>query len=340
MNQTYSKKLAFINFAMLTLLSSIIISNALIVGNAKFSYVILVLFIPILFLILIVGKFKDRFILSRIYKRKITKLILILYLFLSFIFMTIISVNIINQFFYFSMPDYFFIIVSVFVTMYIASLSNNNLVNLSFTIFVILLLINLLRIFNVSKGTYDFIIHDIQSFKFDFNFEILLLSGLFLDGIILFFYNDDNKRLSKKWYIISTCLGVVMSIFIMLENYLHIPYQFLNNSFFPSFTRYKMTIGPKYIEHFDVLLLINTIILIIIKCAISLRTLRLLLKIKQNFKNQIILSFFFILLIELVIQFFNLNMKTMYYCSLFLGGLLLLFYLNFFIFRRKNHENT
>lgn len=264
---TKNKNIQFIIFqTILSSLSYFLLLNHLIITNFPKIAFLIPLFIGTLTIILFLILPKKNIFLNN----KIIKTILSIYLYLSSALYIIICSYIITHYFFTNMPYLQSSIILILIILLFSSFKNKYVYDVSSFAFLILIFVNLIVIFNTSFFKTDLIYNISLSFNFS-NYSLLYIISflyLFLDPIITYFIQNDISI--KKNIIISTIISSLFSSITIFINYLYFGYQYLKLSLFPGFNALITFIGPEFIDHFTILILIDVLCWCVLKCAYNI----------------------------------------------------------------------
>lgn len=327
-------KILFINSILIIFTNAITMSNLLIKQIPSMT-----IFIPAITLIILLllsfflPKFKKS-ILKYVNKNIFIKIVLIIYLTLSTLFILTSCFNLISRFFYIKTPIFLIILTTVLGMVFLSKMPLNRMLNLFFFILILVVLYNFLKFITISKGT-SLIIDDIN---FNYNPILIILSTIFpyLDTLILYLFISDSKPLmNKKTFIYSSIIITFFTTYSILENFLYLPPTILSKMFYPVLFKYKALAGGKYFDNLTNILFTDTIILILFKGAINLYTLRILLNLKH--KSNVFVSFtiVFTLLLTGIYYLKLLEVNLVLILGYILSGLLFIFYFYLIYLKRK-----
>lgn len=319
--------MTFFNILFLNLLLT---SNLAIHFFPKNAYLIpLLLGLIAIFLYLLLPKLKQNF--QNSFMKSNLRVILLFYLYFSTLLLLYVSFQIFSHFFYFITPTYLLIIVMMFF-LFITKISFKPLFSLLIIHYVVIFLLMLIILANFSHK--DFYLLDF-SFSFSKPYLILGLISLSLDNILLIFV-PTKKTINKFNFIIGIFLGSLFSCWFILDNYTFVNFKFFYDLDFPSLYRYKIYIGPKYIEHLDNFLNLFLSFYIFLKALFNMELFRIYSLKKNNYIFRFILFTSFALI--LIILYYMIPFKISYcFIPVVILSLVLVF-LMFSLWRFKNDE--
>lgn len=264
------KTINFIIYQSLTYIFSFyyILNNYLIKYFPKYSFMIPVMLCIILlpFLILL-----PKYNLSRFKNSFLLKFIKSTYYLLSNIVYITIGVYTITHYFYGNIGFNLLTVLFVLIILLISLFKNKQIYNITTTIFIIVFALNFLILLNTSFGDLK-LLYDLD-FKNIFNKDVVYIIGilfLFLDPIIFYFNNSIESNINiKKSIIISLLISSSLTSLIIFVNYLFYSHAYLQTLIFPAFSSLSVYLGPEFIDHFTILILINVFVFIILKCSFN-----------------------------------------------------------------------
>lgn len=328
------KKQNNLNFIIYhTLLSTLglflVCNNYLIKINPKSSFIwIIVLGLLSIILLLFLPNKID----NKKHQNIIKHLLSLYYILSSSLYLSLATYIII--YYFFSNMNYFILPLLLLLMILLFSFFKKVILyNVGLLILIITFLLNFVFIFNTSLGDIN-LIHNIINSKFSIINFVKLFSMLFLFiDPIAFYYNNiiDNKTNIKKSIIISNTFATIISSFTILINYLFYSYQYLDTINYPAFSSIFLFLGPEFIDHFSIMILINILIFIFLKCSMNI----------NSISSKKFINIFSCLIIYLVIiisfKYYTNYIELTYHFGLILSILILLIYL-FTIFGKKEKE--
>ena len=329
---TNNKNIQFIIFqTVLSSLSFFLLFNHLCISNfPKISFLI-----PIALCVLTIMLFAilpDKFNFTN---SKIFKIVITIYLYLSTALYIIISTYIITDYFFTNMPYLQSSIILILIILLFSNFKNKYIYDVSSIIFLILIFINLITIFNTSIFKTD-LLYNISFNENITNYSLLYMVSFlyfFLDPIINYFIHDDINI--KKGIITSNIISSIVSFITIFINYLYFGYQYLEMSLFPGFSALITFIGPEFLDHFTILILINALCWVLLKGAYNISY------IGNIFKNNVysnLLSF----ILLFAVCYFTFRYSFGFSQINFLFGLvlsILIFFIYFFIIIKKEEKH-
>ena len=329
---TKNKNIQFIIFqTVLSSLNFFLLFNHLCISNfPKISFLIPI--VICIFVILLFTQLPNKFNFAT---NKIFKVCLSIYLYLSTALYIIISTYIITDYFFTNMPYLQSSIILILIILLFSNFRNEYIYDVSSFIFLILIFINFITIFNTSMFRTDLFYNITLDENFD-NYSLLYIVSflyLFLDPIINYYIHNDINL--KKGIITSTVISSIISFLTIFINYLYFGYQYLEMSLFPGFNALITFIGPEFLDHFTIIILINALCWVILKGAYNISY------VSNVFKSNVYSNFLsFILLFA--ICYFTLKYSFGFTQINFVFGLILsslIFFIYFFIILRKEKKD-
>lgn len=274
---------------------------------------------------------------ARIMKNPFFRIILIVYLIISTIFFLTIGLMVLSNNFYFTTPSYILIMLVGASIVFLTLSPLSSFLNVALIVLVSVAVINILQIVNVN--TRDISIMLPLSFQIPKIYQLVALICYFFDLLIFYFLSyPKNTAMNKKTFILSTIITIIISTWFILDNYTYFSYQFFQGLDFPSLYRFKIYIGPKYLEHFDILIAINVTSFLVIKGTLNISLLRSALGIKPKFGRTLILTALICGLTGLGLAKLPPRTSTMMIPSYIMTGLIMIIYL-YLVTRREKSES-
>lgn len=274
---------------------------------------------------------------SRVMKRPFFRIVLAIYLLISTIFFLTICLMILKSNFYFTTPSYILIVLAGACVVFLTLSPLASFLNVALTVLVVVAFINGLQIVNVNTRDVSLLLP--LNFKIPKVYQLLMFLCYFFDILIFYFLNfPKNSAMNKKTFILSTIITTIISTWFILDNYTYFSYQFFQGLDFPSLYRFKIYIGPKYLEHFDILLAINVTTFMIIKGGLNTSLLRSTLGIKPKFGRTLIITTIICALTWLGLTYLPPRTTSLIIPSWIMSGLILIIYV-YLITRRVKNES-
>lgn len=320
-----SVKVILITFINTMFLNCIITSNVLMHLFPRNAYIIsflLGIFVTLLYLII---PTKNTNFQSKVLNSKFTRIILIFYIIISTVLITLSSIKILSDYFFFLTPTFLIIAVLLFFVALVGSVNIHSIMNIMLILFVILLITSQIHFLNTN--TRDFRLLLPISFYFKKPYLALVLLFPFLDNLLFFTIPSVTSNPPSKWnFVIGSLIGSMLSTWFIMDNYLFLDYRFFDNMLFPSLFRYRLYTGPKYFEHLDIFLCIYICSYIFIKLTLNLEILRQLFKKQNTFIYRLGTCLFLGAIITFLFYNYVLNHSFIIITSLISTILILIFY--------------
>lgn len=330
-------KVIFLSFCNLVILNSMIGSNLAIRLSPAYAY-----FIPLIIggisviLLIFIPKINNDSI-SKILKGKIFRFIIVIYLFLSTIFILYTAFKLLAFKLYFITPIYLLIIVSLFFIFLLGKLNLKTIISVNTLIYILIIGSTFLMFADTNKNDFRLLL----PFKFYLNspLRLLALIGIFLDSILYLFVPLTNNQTISKWnFVIGNILGSLLSSWFIIYSYTSLNYQFFIDLPFPALYRYRIYAGPRYLEHLDVFFDFFVCSYFILKATFNLELFRIYFKAKNNFFFR--LGTIVLIGIAVLFAFYHTSNEHIYmfYPMIVLSSLMIIIY--FGLWRYRNHERN
>lgn len=312
---------------LLTLGLFLVCNNYVMRVDSKSSIILLLIpsIISIICLLFLPNKISTSF-----KKNKFISLTLSLYYIISTsLFISLATYIII--FYFFSNMNFLMLSLLLLLMVFLFSTFNKKAIyNVGLLILIITFLLNFVFLFNTSLGELNLIYNVINSkITLVNSLKSLCLLFIFLDPIV-FYYNNiiDNKNNIKRNIIISIICSSLISILSIGINYLFYSHQYLQTLIYPAFSSIFLFLGPEFIDHFSIMILINILVFIYVKCSLNLNS------ISKNSSLNIFSCLLIYLLIIFMFNIFNSYTKLTFFFGIILTILILIIYM-FTIFKNK-----
>lgn len=327
-----AKNIQFIIFqSVLSSLSYFLLLNHLCISNfPRISFVIPIVLgiFTIIFFTLLPKK-------NSLLNNNFVKTCLTIYLYLSTTLFIIINSYIITDYFFTNMPFLQTSIILILIILLFSNFKINYVYDVTSFVFLILIIINSIIIFNTSFFKIDLLYNLSFNEKINSYSLLYIISFLYLffDPIINYFIHEEITL--KKNLIISTIISSIFSFITIFINYLYFAHQYLEFSLFPGFNALLTFIGPEFLDHFSILILIDALCFVILKGSYNISIIRNLFKdnVYSNILSFVILFSICYIIFNYTIGFSELNLIV----GIVLTVLIFLIY--FFIILRKEKEN-
>lgn len=293
--------------------------------NSAWIVVIIMIIFNLLLFLPFKGLPKGTNLLKRLKNKYFLRIILLIYLFFSICFNTIIVSLTINKFFYFNSNVLITSFVLLLASIIISRESFNKIISFAITLFIIIMPLYIIPFTHFEERDFNLIfpiylklsdlIYTIPLFMFPLEH---LIHGIFCDQM--------EKGFSRKTLILSCLFEGLYILFIMLDAQTLVGANFYVNMYYPGVFRWLVYQGNKFIENYDIFLLIIIIVTYIFKLAYYLHLSRKLLFIKSINKNYFLIFIFSFILISILYIFNNiLGVLSVIYLYVSLGILLILY---------------
>lgn len=304
------------NAKNINLIIFMICSNMVLYSQISFStfinnlenyahYGLLCYLVPIIIVCFLYKGFKKGFNpIINIEKNIVIKFISIVYLSVFSIIILYLTSTVIKVQFYSELPILIIFIGLITTCIYLSLNSPNQIINISSIFFIIILLFNLVPFFHIQERNFNLLL----PIGINKNIYKCFIIFLFPLDNIIFSINSASydKGFSRKTFLIGNLCSFSLLLIIFLDNLTLLSYKYYVGTIFSPFIRWSVYQGNKFIESYEILLLIIIIITTIFRVAYNLSTTRILLKYKKNIKSSAVI--FTILLIILTILYMFINM--------------------------------
>ena len=281
MDQKVNFKILFTCGVLNVLSTSFVSSNALVKLFPQNSYLVPLYLMPILLLLCFFLPKGKTSLLKIVMKKPVWRYIMISYHITYTCILLALGIQLITTYFYLETSYVLLIILIAFVCCHLARLGTTSIFNIFFYTMIALVGMNLLILFNTTPREFHLILP--LNLGIPKPYLALIPIAMYLDGLYYFFLIDEKKpAMNQKTMIFTTLIVTVISALMILENYLFVDYNILQHIRFPVQFRYRLYHGNKYIEHFDLILLFNAIVMLIAKVVMHINFNRILLKAKKK----------------------------------------------------------
>lgn len=260
--------------------------------------------IPIIILCFLYKGFKKGYNpIININKNIIIKFLCIIYLSLFSIILLYLTSTVLKVQFYNELPILIIYVGLIVTCIYLSTNSPNQIINVSSLFFIIIILFNIIPFFHMQERNFNLLLPIGINNKIYKCFIILLFP---LDNII-FSINSAlyDKGFSRKTFLIGNICAFSLLLIIFLDNMSLLSYKYYLGTIFSPFIRWSVYQGNKFIESYEILLLIIMIITTIFRVAYNLSTIRILLKHKKNIKLSGIIFTILLVILSILYMFIN-----------------------------------
>ena len=259
----------------------------------------LILFIPFK------GLPKGINLLKKIKNNKFIKLLILIYLLFSITLNTLIVSFTINKFFYFNSSVLITCLVILITGLIISKESLNKIITINIVFFIMIIPFYLIPFTHIEERDFSLLLPIyLKSLDLIYAFPLLmfplehLIHGIFCDQM--------EKGFDKKSIILSFLFEGLYIFLIMIDAQTLIGANFYVDMEYPGVFRWLIYQGNKFIENYDIFLLIIIIVTYIFKLSFYLFALRNILFKKINIKTY---SFLFIIIFILISLIYSINNK-------------------------------
>ena len=237
---------------------------------------------------------------------KFIKIILTVYALLSSVLLISFSSKLLSYYFYNNNSFILITLLLLFICLLISTFKQIMIFDISTTVFIIVFIINLIVLLNTSTPSFNLLyninIYDIANNK---TFLVLCMLFILLEPIIFYLNDLSNNANIKMCTCASTIISMVISSILIFVNYLYYSKEYLSLNIYPFFTAINSFLGPEFIDHFTIIILINTVSFTLLKISYYL-------SLASSFTNSNKFSkVFFTLTIFLACIFiFNINLSN------------------------------
>ncbi len=197
--------------------------------------------------------------------------ILNLYSLLSSVLLIWFSSKLLSYYFYNNNSFILIVLLLLFICFLISTFKQIIIFDIATTVFIIVFILNFVVLLNTSTPSFN-LIHNINFNLITNNRTFLILSMLFilLDPITFYLNNLSNNANIRKCISISSIISMIFSSIFIFINYLYYSKEYLNLNIYPFFTALNSFLGPEFIDHFTIIILINTVTFTLLKISFNL----------------------------------------------------------------------
>jgi len=303
-------------------------------GSSSWFLIILLIFISILFLFFFKGFNKEFNAIKFIHNNIFIKLLLSIYIIFVISILNISGCLIIKKFFYTNISVLFLSIINIITAIILSLSSPKRIISTSLVFFFFILFLYLIPITSTINRTLSFLFPIKVDIK---NLSKIILVLLFpLESTLMLVFNNQTKDgIKRKHLIISVTLILVSLLFITIDSITLLSPNFLKQLDYSSFYRWNFLSSNIIIQNFDIVIFIILFTTLIFRLSYYIKILKISLKIKEkNISNVILIFFFSIILFVLNINTNNLSLifdKLVYF-------MFFIIFLIFIIFTFKSME--
>lgn len=314
-NSTFILFLSLSNILIISEISSSLLFNNY--GNNSWLVIIIYLLFVILISLLFNG-FNIN-ITKYIKKKYLVKLVLVVYLYLSIVLMIFLTSVAIKNEFYPSININIIITTIAFCTIYVGCKQTKEILGLSAIFYIVILSYYVISFSFLNSRNFSLLLPISIDYKSLYKSYLIIMFPL--ENIIYSIQSDNIKNgFSRKTFVLGNVFTFLYLLFIFIDSITILGGNFHKGINFGSFMRWKTYQGNKFIESFNVFLMIIMILSIIFRLSLNINTLRRLTLIK---KKSFILIFSISLLIGLIFLNIYINiikdiLRIVLKCSFFL----------------------
>ncbi len=322
------------------LISFISISNILILSEVGFynfflnfkhtSWIALIFYIIITFLLsmLFKGFPKDSMIVKKVQDNKIIKFLILLFYTIIIATMIFLTTVIIKDKYYADINIIILYSSLLFTCIFIGFRTFNNIINISMIFFFFILLFYIISFSHLDGRNMNLLLPFTLDLKKLLSAVLILIFPL---ENILFSLNCNNLKngFTRKAYVLGNVFSLVYLLIIFIDSITLLGADYYVNVKYGSFIRWEVYQGNKFIENFDVFLLIIIIITITFRLGLDICNFRNLLKVRKTEKFNIIFFAIFFVLIGIYcifINHFQIILKYLLYGSLGLSFIIYIYF--------------
>lgn len=296
---------------------------------------ILFLFIINIFICLFFKGFNKTFHpLKELSKNNLIRIITIIYITASSIFLIIYSSIIIKNYFYFESPIQIFILITIITSVIISFQGFNSIITSTTLLFFLFGFFYIFPLFFLNEHNFYLLL----PIDFDFlkSYKILLMSLNLFDNFILAFYSPIIKNgFKRKYILIGNTILIIYFLYITMDSITLLGANYYSNTKMAGFLRWQLFKGGSFFENYDIFLLIMITIITIYKLSIHFNLLRLLFSQKRKIKIGLIITTTFSILSLIAYHLIDYIQNNIVIISLFL---LILIFIIYLFFCKKSQE--
>lgn len=266
--------------------------------------------------------------LKEISKNNLIRIITIIYLTISSIFLIIYSSIIIKNYFYFESPIQIFIIITVITSIIISFQSFNSIITSATLFFFLFGFFYIFPLFFLNEHNFSLLLP--IDFDFSKSYKIFLMCLNLFDNFILCFYSPIIKDgFKRKHILIGNTILIIYFLYITMDSITLLGANYYSNTKMAGFLRWQLFKGGSFFENYDIFLLIMITIITIYKLSVHFNLLRLLLNQKRKIKIGVIIGTFFTVFSLVSYHFIEYIQNNIIIISIILLILIIIIYLFF-----------
>lgn len=332
----------------------IALSNILIISEVGFytfftpfdhsAWIALLIYIFITFFISIIFKGfpNNSGIIKKINKNKIIKLLILFYYIIIISTMIFLSTIIIKQKFYSDINIIIIYGTLLLCCIYVGNHNFNNIINVALIFFVLILIFYFISFTHLDGRNFKLLLPLTIDIKKLYRSRLILIFPL---ENILFSLNSDNlkKGFNRKIFTIGNILSMFYLLIIFIDSISLLGANYFKDVKFGSFIRWQVYQGNKFIENFDIFVLVIMVITITFRMAININNVFNILLCKK--KNKFNLIFYIIIFIILTIyclfiNYLNIIMKYVLFCSFFISIIIYIYFIILSFKIKRGNKNV
>lgn len=308
-NKTSTSKLMIFNSVSNIPFISLIGFSLLINEYRTMSWVILIglILLTVLLSLFFKGFNKDFNALKFIKERNILKVLITVYLIITISLVTIMSSLIIKKYFYTNNGVIMISIVLLIAGLYLSTTRIKNILDISVIFFILIPFFYIITLFTDESRTFRYL------FPLDFNFENLSMSLLILifplENCLMFIFNNQTQNgIKTKHFLWTNVFTLLYLMYVLLDSLSMLSANFLIDLRYSSFFRWHLFSGNKFIQNYDIFILLIIFITVTFRLGYYFQLLRL----TSFLKNSKTVSIFFFIFFLIIIYILYLNVNNMF----------------------------
>lgn len=258
--------------------SSLLISNTIMRTYPESGFIIYLLILPLILIGALLAK-SHKHIIKIILSNNFLRFLLTLYLLISSFIFLIAYLKVTNDFYYRLTSPLIITIILIITSLIFSSYGINNIINIGFVSFIILILLSSITLLN--KTDYDTNLLNTTNFQIDNTYYLIGYLFIFFDVIIVSIFSHRKTNL-KKSYIFVGIIACFINTFLIFENYLLFNFQYFIEGRYPYIVKYLAFTKNRYFEHFDLFYLIFVSVYLLFRLSINFEILRINSKFRRN----------------------------------------------------------
>lgn len=308
-NKTSTSKLMIFNSVSNISFISLIGFSLLINMYKTTSWIVLIglIAITILLSLFFKGFNKEFNALKFIKERSFLRILITIYLIIVISLITITSSLIIKKYFYTNNGVIMISIVLLFAGIYLSTTKIKNILDISMIFFILIPFLYLTTLFTDETRTLRYF------FPIDLNIENLSMSLLILifpleNSLMFIFNNQTQNGIKRKHFLLTNVFTLLYLFYVLIDSLSMLSANYLANLRYSSFFRWHLFSGNKFIQNYDIFILLIIFITVTFRIGYYLQLLRL----TSLFKNTKSICFFFFVFFLTIIYILYLNVNNMF----------------------------